>query len=164
MTVTQNHCTTCLRTLLITLSLIVLSSTCFSQDDITGWEKGSEYDNLYNPKERDQLRGVITKFLTITPLPDMVTGTAFLLEEAEDEMTLIHLCPESFAKAKETGLKKGSKVKVKGSWAEIDDEFIFLASKVKRGDHFEFKVRLTSDGTPFWTMSPEQLSRERSSK
>lgn len=94
----------------------------------------------------------------------MTTGTAFILEEAEDETTLVHLCPESFAKAKETGLKKGAKVKVKGSWAEIDDDFVFLAAKVKKGDHFEFKVRLTSDGTPFWTMSDEQLAKERSSK
>lgn len=164
MTGTIKYGTTLLFTLLTTISLILLSSTCYSQNDITGWEKGSEYDNLYNPKDRDQLKGVIKKFLTITPLPGMVSGTAFYLEEAEDEMTLIHLCPESFAKAKETGLKKGSKVKVKGSWAEIDDEFIFLASKVKKGDHFEFKVRLTSDGTPFWTMSPEELAKERSSK
>ena len=36
-----------------------------------------------------------------------------------------------------------------------------MASKVKKGDYFEFKVRLTNDGTPFWTMSPEDLKRER---
>ena len=146
------------------ISLIFFASTCYSQADITGWEKGSKYDNLYNPKDRDQLKGIIKKFITVTPLPGMAAGTAFLLEEAEDEITLIHLCPESFAKAKETGLKRGAKVKVKGSWAEIDDEFVFLAAKVKKGDHFEFKVRLTSDGTPFWSMSPEQLAKERSSK
>lgn len=151
-------------TLLTSLSLIFYSSICYSQGDITGWEIGSEYNNLYNPKEREQLKGIITKFLSVTPLPGMATGTAFLLEEAEDETILIHLCPESFAKAKQTGLKKGAKVKVKGSWAEIDDEFVFLAAKVKKGDHFEFKVRLTSDGTPFWSMSPEQLAKEKSSK
>jgi len=36
-----------------------------------------------------------------------------------------------------------------------------MASKVKKGDFFEFKVRVTSDGTPFWTMSPEDQEKHR---
>jgi hypothetical protein len=36
-----------------------------------------------------------------------------------------------------------------------------MASKIKKGEDFEFKVRLTKDGSPFWTMSPEELERER---
>jgi hypothetical protein len=39
-----------------------------------------------------------------------------------------------------------------------------MASKVKKGDSYEFKVRLTKDGTPFWTMSPEELARLRQAK
>jgi hypothetical protein len=39
-----------------------------------------------------------------------------------------------------------------------------MASKVKQGEHFEFKVRLTKDGTPFWTMSEDELARELASK
>jgi hypothetical protein len=38
-----------------------------------------------------------------------------------------------------------------------------MASKIKMGDYFSLKVRLTKDGTPFWTMSPEQLAKERAS-
>jgi len=34
---------------------------------------------------------------------------------------------------------------------------------VRKGDSPEFKVRLTKDGTPFWTMTPEQLAKERAS-
>lgn len=142
--------------------ILLIPPTDTIASGLTGWEKDSEYNRLYNPKDRDRLKGTIKKFVTVTPLPGMDPGTAFLLDEGEDETTLVHLCPEAFAKAKQTGLKKGSKVKVKGCWVEIDDEFIFIASKVKKGDHFEFKVRLTSDGTPFWTMSPEQLAQERS--
>ncbi len=141
----------------------ILPLATHASDNMKGWELGSDYNDLYNPKDRDRLKGTIKKFVKVTPLEGMSPGTAFLLEEAQDETTLVHLCPEAFAKAKETGLKKGSLVKVKGSWAEIDDEFVFLASKVKKGDHFEFKVRLTSDGTPFWTMTPEQLAKERAS-
>lgn len=125
-----------------------------------GWEIGSPYNKLYNPKERDSMKGSVTKFKTVTPLPGMAPGTAFILEESKDDKVLVHLCPIAYAKAKETGIKKGDRVKVKGSWVEIDGEDVFIASKVKRGDHFQFKVRLTSDGTPFWTMSPEQLKKE----
>ena len=55
-------------------------------------------------------------------------------------------------------------MKVKGVWAEVQGKDVFMASKVKKGDYFELKVRLTKDGTPFWTMSPEELARERPSK
>jgi len=41
---------------------------------------------------------------------------------------------------------------------------VFLASKVKKGESYEFKGRLTMDGTPFWTMTPEQLAKERAQK
>jgi hypothetical protein len=34
---------------------------------------------------------------------------------------------------------------------------------VKQGDNFEFKVRFTKDGKPFWSLSPEELAKERAS-
>ncbi len=152
-------------TFLITTLLFISPTHLYAENNHKGWEKGSEYDNLYNPKERERLKGIIKKFITVTPLEGMAKGTAFLLEEAKDEDPIVvHLCPESFAKAKETGLRRGSLVKVKGSWTEIDDEDIFIASKVKKGEHFEFKVRLTSDGTPFWSFTPEELAKERASQ
>ena len=62
-----------------------------------------------------------------------------------------------------TGIRKGIKTKVNGCWAVIDGQDVFMAAKVKQGDSFEFKVRLTKDGKPFWSMSPEELAKERSS-
>jgi hypothetical protein len=51
--------------------------------------------------------------------------------------------------------------RVKGVWAEINGKDVFIASKVKKDPDFEIiKVRLTKDGTPFWTMTPEQLAME----
>ena len=85
----------------VLFTLISIFTTCPAMaGDITGWERGSDYDNLYYPKDRDRLKGIIKKFVTVVPYPGMAPGTAFLLEEAEDETTLVHLCPESFAKAK----------------------------------------------------------------
>lgn len=128
-----------------------------------GWELGSEYNSLYNAKELDRLKGVITKFVEVSPLPDMAKGTAFFLDEGDGEIILIHLCPVAYAEAQKTGLQKGVETKIRGSWAVIDNKDVFLASKVKQGEHFEFKVRLTKDGTPFWTLSPEELTKELAS-
>jgi hypothetical protein len=143
----------------------VFSPSVFAADNstINGWETGSEYNALYNAKELDRLKGTITKFTTVTPLAGMAKGTAFYLDEGDGEKILVHLCPASYASDKKTGLRKGVTTKVRGSWAVIDDEDVFMASKVKQGEHFEFKVRLTKDGTPFWTMSPEQLAQELAS-
>lgn len=61
------------------------------------------------------------------------------------------------------GDAKGDRIKLRGAWAEIDGKDVFLVSKIKKEDDWQFKVRLTSDGTPFWTMTPEELDKERNS-
>jgi hypothetical protein len=58
-------------------------------------------------------------------------------------------------------LRRGDWVKVKGVWADVGDETVFIAAKVRKDNEYVFKVRLTSDGTPFWSMSPEQLAKEK---
>ena len=46
-------------------------------------------------------------------------------------------------------------------WAEINGKDVFIASKIKKDPDIEIiKVRLTKDGTPFWTMTSEQLAME----
>lgn len=127
-----------------------------------GWEKDSPYNGYYNSKERDSLKGKILQFKEITPLPGMDPGTAFILEEGGEKI-LVHLCPVAFSTPKETGIRKGIKTKVSGCWAVIDGQDIFMAAKVKQGDSFVFKVRLTKDGRPFWSLSPEELAEESAS-
>lgn len=127
-----------------------------------GWEKDSPYNKYYNFKERDSLKGKILQFKEVTPLPGMTAGTAFILEEGGEKI-LVHLCPVAFSSPNETGIRKGIKTKVSGCWAVIDGQDVFIAAKVKQGDSFEFKVRLTTDGTPFWSLSPEELAKESAS-
>lgn len=145
---------------IFSLALIITTAQAgIAADNHKGWEKDSEYNSLYNYKERDSLKGKLLKFKKVTPLKGMDKGTAFILQEGEEEI-LVHLCPWDYAEPKETGLRKGVKTKVKGAWAVINDEDVFIAAKAKQGDDFEFKVRLTKDGTPFWTMSAEELAKE----
>jgi hypothetical protein len=127
-----------------------------------GWEKDSPYNGYYNYKERDSLKGEVLQFKEVTPLPGMAPGTAFILEEGEEKI-LVHLCPLAYSSPDETGIRKGIKTKVSGSWALIDGQDVFMAAKVKQGDTFVFKVRLTKDGNPFWSMSPEELAKELAS-
>ncbi len=126
----------------------------------TGWEKGSVYDKYYNYKERDSLKGKVVQFIEITPLPGMAPGTAFILEEGGDKIE-VHLCPTAYSSADETGIRKGVSTKVSGSWAVIDGKDVMMAAKIKQGDNFIFKVRLTRDGTPFWSLSPDELAKEK---
>ena len=127
---------------------------------LKGWEQGSEYNRLYNPKERDKIKGHILKFVEIEPMEGMAPGTALILDEGGGDKVVVHLCPIVFATGRQTGLQPGDRVKIGGAWADIGEETVFLGAKIKKDSGYSFKVRLTSDGTPFWTMSPEQLARE----
>lgn len=140
------------------LSLVAESAESTSY---TGWEKDSAYDSLYNYKERDSFKGKVVKFIKVTPLPGMAPGTALVFDEGGEEI-LVHICPWDYADPEKTGIRKDIKTKISGSWATIEGEDVFMAAKIKQGENFEFKVRLTKDGTPFWTMSPEELAKETS--
>ena len=141
--------------------LLLVPALLTAADDITGWEADSEYNELYDPKERDSIKGDIVKFITVTPMEGMAPGTAFILDEGGGDQVIVHVCPESYASSRETGLRRGDWVKVKGVWADVGDESVFLAAKIRKDNDYAFKVRLTSDGTPFWTMTPELLAQEK---
>ena len=130
------------------------------QKDMGGWQLGSTYNQYYNTTEMDRLKGYVKKVTTVVPLKGMAPGVALVLEESKGDTTLVHICPEWYLGRKQTGLKRGDKLKIKGAWAEINEEFVFMASKIKKGDYFILKVRLTKNGKPFWTMGPEELAKE----
>lgn len=148
------------------LALLLLLSAAFAAQaegpqDMQGWDRDAPYNQLYDARERDSFKGYVKKIFTVVPMPGMAPATALLVEEDEDAVNLVHVCPEWFAGPQDIGVRRGDKVKVKGVWAEIDGEFVFMAAKVKKGDFFEFKVRISSDGTPFWTLSPEEQEKHR---
>lgn len=133
--------------------------------DMGGWEIEGAYNKHYDPKELESFKGEVEKVKEVVPMPGMSPGVALVVRErGTGEKILVHLCPVWFAKPGQIGIRRGDRVKVRGAFAEIDGKEVFMASKVKKGNEFEFKVRLTKDGTPFWTMTPEELARERASK
>jgi len=126
-----------------------------------GWEKGGEYDKNYKVSEYDSFKGVIVKITKIRPLKSMAPGVGLKVRDREGEMIDVHLGPIGFLEPGSIGLRKGDKVKVKGVWAEIADKEFFMASKVKRSEYDELKVRRTKDGFPFWAMTAAELKKER---
>lgn len=128
--------------------------------DMTGWELGSPYNQLYDPSEWDKLKGVALKFMDVTPMPGMAPGMALIIRDREEEIVTCHLGPKTYINSLNIGVRGGEKVTVKGVWVEINDEDVFIASKVKKGEYYEFKVRRTSDGKPYWTMTPEELAAQ----
>ena len=131
-------------------------------EGIEGWEKGSDYNKLYNPADMDKLKGFVMDFRSVIPLPGMTPGIAMLVRGTQGEVVTVHLGPRSFIHLNSIKIKKGDKVTVKGVWAEIGGKHVFITSQVKVDNFYVLKVRRTKDGTPYWTMSHEELARERS--
>lgn len=95
-----------------------------------------------------------------SPMPGMPPGTIMIVK-AGKRLIDVHICPTWFAKPGDVGIKKCDRVKIKSSRAEIAGKEVFMASKVKKENYFEFKVHLTRNGKPFWAMTPEELVREK---
>jgi hypothetical protein len=134
------------------------------QRTYAGWEKHGAYDKHYNVKELDQFKGTVEDVVEITPMPGMAPGVALMIRDEGKDLVTVQLGPKDFVDLKSIALKKGDKVKVKGSWAEIEGRDIFMASKIKKGETVEVKLRRTKDGTPFWTLSPEELAQEQTAE
>jgi hypothetical protein len=136
-------------------------TVCAAEEkNMKGWEIDSPYNSLYDVKEFEYFRAWVVGFKEEPPMKGMSPATIMIVKDGEDLID-VHLCPTWFAKPADVGIKKGDRVKIKGAWAEINEEDVFMASKVKKGDFFQFKVRLSKNGKPFWTMSKEELAWER---
>jgi len=154
-------------TILLTgIFFLIFGGTGFAQEEPgkRGWELGSPYNKLYKANELDSFKGTVEEIKEVEPLPGMSPCVALVVSESKTEKVLVHVAPSWFLRARSIGLKRGDRVKVRGVWAEINGKEFFMANKITRGENFSVKVRLTSDGTPFWTMSPEQLAKERAAQ
>ena len=156
-----------LRKFLVLATLVLISVTlgfgyALAEDnrDMQGWEIDSPYNKLYDVREYEKIRAWVVRVKEVVPMPGMSPATALDVREGDDVFE-VHLCPTWYRKPSDIRLKKNARIKLKGAWAEINGKDIFMASKVKQDPDFEIiKVRLTKDGTPFWTMNSEQLAME----
>ena len=139
----------------------LLNGTIGATDDhgMQGWGINDPYNKYYDLTKYEKFRAWVVGFKTEAPMPGMSPGTIMVVKTGT-QLIDVHICPTWFAKPGDIGVKKGDRVKIKGCRAEIDQKEVFMAAKVKRGNYFEFKVRLTKNGKPFWTMTPEEIVRQ----
>lgn len=130
----------------------------FAQD-MGGWEEEGAYNQLYNAAELDRIKCTVIRITEVEPMQGMSPGVALIVDDGDGEEIMVHVGPKWFL-GDSIALKKGDELKIRGAWAEIDGKDVFLASKIKKGDFYSLKVRLTKNGKPFWTMTPEELEKE----
>lgn len=157
---------------LMIVSILVLMSVTFGfsqtiaeeKKDMQGWEIDSPYNQLYDVREYEKIRAYVVRLKEVVPMPGMSPATALDVREGASVFE-VHLCPTWYRKPSEIRLKKNDRIKLKGVWAEVNGKDVFMASKIKQDPNTEIiKVRLTKDGTPFWTMTPQQLAAELTPK
>lgn len=130
------------------------------QRDMQGWGIDDPYNQLYDVREYEKIRAWVVRIKEVVPMPGMSPATALDVREGA-YVYEVHLCPTWYRKPSEIRLKKNDRIKIKGAWAEINGKDVFMASKIKKDPDTEIiKVRLTKDGTPFWTMTSQQLAKE----
>ena len=147
-----------------TLALFGISGAdAEEKQDLKGWGINDPYNKYYDVREFEKFKAWVIEFKEEVPMEGMSPASIVVVRDGSERID-VHVCPTWFAKPRDIGVKKDDRVTIKGVWAEIGGKDVFMASKIKKGDTFEFKVRLTKDGTPFWTMTPEQLAAERASE
>ncbi len=130
--------------------------------DMGGWGIDDPYNRYYNAADIERFKAVVSDVIEVVPLPGMSPGVALLVKEGgEGDDIIVHLCPVWYKRADRIGIKKGDKISLRGHYTDINGQEVIMAAKIKKKGA-PLKVRLTSDGTPFWTMPPAQLKKELS--
>ena len=146
--------------LIFAANFMVVYADDIDPELMKGWEVDSEYNKHYDVREFEKIRCWFLRAKEVVPMPGMSPATVVEVLEGTDVIE-VHLCPSWYRKPSEIMLKKNDRIKIKGVWAEINGKDVFMASKIKKDPNFEIiKVRLTKDGTPFWTMTPERRAWE----
>jgi hypothetical protein len=146
--------------ILLFFAVGVSNAAAGEKPDMQGWGIDDPYNKLYDVREYEKIRASVIRVKEVVPMPGMSPATALDVREGDDVFE-VQLCPTWYRKPEEIRLKKNERIKLKGVWAEVNGKDIFIASKIKKDPDIDIiKVRLTKDGTPFWTMTSEQLAME----
>ena len=147
----------------LALALCVLSAPfaqAFFAGPMPGWEKGSQYDKLYNTAGYTTLKGVLDKYEAVTPLPGMIKGLALRMAARDGTEVLVHLGPDRYLDFLPDVIRAGDKIKVKGAFTKLDGERVFMAAKIRKGEVFELKLRSTRTGSPYWDLDETERLEE----
>jgi hypothetical protein len=131
-----------------------------SEGIMHGWGMESAYNKLFDPARRVKIKAIVLGVKEIVPMVGMSPGIALDISTSKGERVMAHLGPKWFCPISSIKMKTGETIKLYGVWARIGEERVFMAAKLKKENFYEIKFRLTKNGQPFWTMTPEQLAQE----
>lgn len=125
-----------------------------------GWEKGGVYDRHYNPAKHETLKGELLGYEKIRPLPGMSPGLAAKLRTRDGKTVTAHLGPETYVGFLPELIHPGANLKLKGAFATIAGQSVFMASKIRNAEIFELKLRSTRHGAPYWDLDRAEMIEE----
>ncbi len=133
------------------------------EHNMRGWGVHDPYHNHYQVDKLEKFKAKVLRVKEVIPMPGMSPGVA--MDVTDNSKTIeVQICPTWFAKPDEIGIMKGDRVNIRGVRANINNKEVFIASKIKKEGYFELKVRFTKDGIPFWTMTPDEVFKEKRKK
>lgn len=144
--------------LLAFLGLGISGVIAGEQRQMNGWGLESAYNRYFDVAKLEKFKAKVVKIKEVIPMPGMTPGVAMDVKRNGDIIE-VQICPTWFVRPDEIGINKGDRVNIRGVRTKINGKEVFMASKIKKEDYFELKVRFTKDGIPFWTMTPEALFR-----
>ena len=140
---------------------LLLPAVGRAQTDMAGWERGGEYDRLYKPEAVTTVAGKLVELKEAAPMPGMAPGLVMTIKTKAGITVTIQPGPSSFAKLLVHTLHVGDRIKVRGAYAELGEEKVFMAAKIRVNEAYVFKCRRTRDGMPYWSLSKDTLIREK---
>lgn len=145
--------------LMFILTFVITSVNAVRAGDernMAGWGVDDPYHKHYQVVKFEKLKAKVLRIKEVIPMPGMAPGVAMDVE-ADGDTIEVQICPTWFMRPDEIGITPGDRVSIRGVRANINNKNVFMASKIKKEDYFELKVRFTKDGIPFWTMTPGAL-------
>ena len=141
------------------LNIGITGVSAGEQRHMKGWGLEDAYNKHYDVVKFEKFKAKVVRIKEVIPMSGMTPGVAMDVKY-EDKIIEVQICPTWFARPDEIGIKKGDRVNIKGVRANINGKDVFMASKIKKENYFELKVRFTKDGISFWTMTPEEVFRK----
>ncbi len=141
------------------LSIGISGVVAGEQHHMKGWGVEDAYNKHYDVAKFEKFKAKVVRIKEVIPMPGMTPGVAMDVK-ADGDIIEVQICPTWFARPNEIGIKKGDRVNIRGVRTNINGKDVFMASKIKKENYFELKVRFTKDGIPFWTMTPDEVFKK----
>lgn len=137
---------------IMTFSLF-LSSAVFAQEGIQwrgggGWEVGTSYDRMYDPKTVETVTGEVVNIDKITPMKGMSYGVHLMIK-TDKETISAHLGPGWYIENQDAEIKTKDRIEITGSRITFEGKPAIIAAEVKK-DNKVLKLR-NEKGIPYWS-------------